>query len=115
MPPEKDDTAYLWDMRIAAREAMSFVAGRDFDAFVADGVLIHALEREFEIIGKAARRISDAYRSSHPEIPWRGIIGLRNVIAHDYSDVDLTSLWKTLREDLPALLETLERLLEPDT
>ncbi|HEX5370550.1 MAG TPA: HepT-like ribonuclease domain-containing protein [Dehalococcoidia bacterium] len=67
-------------------------AGQGYEAFIEDALLIHAIERELEIVGEAARRISDTYRTAHPEIPWRSIIGLRNVLAHDYANVDLTSL-----------------------
>lgn len=52
---------------------------------------------------------------AHPEIPWREIVGMRNVVVHDYADVDLALVWKTVHEDLPGLVARLAAILEGDS
>lgn len=72
-----------------------------------------AVERCIEIIGEAARRLSDGFKASRPEIPWARIVGQRNVLAHEYREVQLERLWRVVREQLPALVASLEAELPP--
>ena len=113
MPPEERDYAYLWDMLEAAREVASMLDQYDLSAFLADRVMVRAIERTVEIIGESARRVSSRYQNSHPEIPWREIIGQRNILAHEYGQIDHELLYKTATEDIPALIEVIENLLPP--
>jgi len=61
---------------------------------------------------EAARGVSAELQAAHAEIPWREMIGMRNVVVHDYADVDLALVWKTVREDLPGLVERLNMILQ---
>ncbi len=72
-----------------------------------------AVERQFEILGEAARRISQEFQQAHPEIDWRAVIGLRNIIAHRYEQVEQETLWSIIQTVLPDLLMQLEALLPP--
>jgi uncharacterized protein with HEPN domain len=60
--------------------------------------------RPLEIIGEAARRISQDTRDAHPEIPWEQMIGMRNRLIHEYFRVNLTTVWETVQNDLPSLI-----------
>ena len=111
MRPDDGDLAYLWDMREAAREALQFVDGSSYDTFVADMKLRRAVERDLEIIGEAANRVSPEFRQTHLEIPWVGIIGQRNVLAHEYGDIQLDRIWRVATNRLPQLIEALTALL----
>ena len=113
MQPEERDAAYLWDMLQAAKEVEGMLEDRDLTAFLADRVLLRAIERGVEIIGEAARRVSPPYMVAHPEIPWRKIIGQRNILAHEYGQIDHALLYKTALEDIPELIGQLHRLLPP--
>jgi uncharacterized protein with HEPN domain len=113
MQPEDRDAAYLWDMLQAAREVETMIGKRALDAFLDDRVLVRALERSVEIIGEAARRVSPSYIESHPEIPWRKIIGQRNILAHEYGQIDHELLYKTAVDDIPELIVLLEKLIPP--
>jgi len=84
MQPDKEDMARLWDMLDAAQAAVQFTCERQFDDFLEDRMVRNAVERNLEIIGEAAKCVSPALRDAHPEIPWRAIIALRNVLAHEY-------------------------------
>ena len=76
MPPENRDAAYLWDMLQAARDAVGVVAGITREDFLRDRVKMLALERCLELIGEAARRVSERFRKKHPKLPWKEMIGL---------------------------------------
>ena len=115
MRPEERDPAYLWDMLDAARAAVRFTGELSMDQFLADeGEVVRlAVERGLEILGEAARRVSAGFRQAHSEIPWKDIVGLRNVISHQYDRVDYAAIFRIVREQVPALVETLESLMPP--
>ncbi len=114
MTPEDRDAAYLWDMLHAARDASTVTYGQTEEQLRRDRVRMLALERSMELIGEAARRVSDDFRRKHPEVPWREIIGLRNILAHDYGRVDHARLHATAVKDVPGLIAELEKLLPPN-
>jgi uncharacterized protein with HEPN domain len=78
------------------------------DVMVQDAVL-----RNFEVIGEAAKRLDEAYRAAHPEIPWRSLAGLRDVLIHQYESVDLERVWAMVEGELPGLREAIAALLPP--
>ena len=113
MRPEDRDPAYLWDMLQEVKEIEKMLAGYDLAAFLADHVMLRAIERSVEIIGEAARHVSATFQSKHPEIPWREIIGQHNILAHEYGQIDHELLYKTATEDIPDLITRIEALLPP--
>src|SRR5690349_16568124 len=92
----------------ASRQAIAFVQGRGRGDLDCDLQLTLALTRLVEIIGEAAKNISDDVRYRHQVIPWRAITGTRDRLVHAYFDVDLDQLWQIVSTDLPALVLTLE-------
>jgi uncharacterized protein with HEPN domain len=64
-----------------------------------------------ELVGECARRISPVTRQAHPAVPWQDIVGMRNIIAHEYGRVDLDELWKTAERDAPRLVSALEAIV----
>jgi len=71
-----------------------------------------AITRAVEIIGEAASKISEAARADNPELPWRVIISMRNRLVHAYFDINRDVLWRTVAEEIPAILPTLRAALE---
>jgi len=114
MPPERQDEAYLWDMLDAAQAVQRFVSGRSFQEYVADRLLRNAVERNVEIIGEAARGVSARFQAAHPEIPWRAVVGQRNVIAHEYGEIDDQRLWAVAVRFIPELIDNLRPLVPPE-
>jgi uncharacterized protein with HEPN domain len=114
MSPDSRDPALLWDMLDAAQNGRSVIAGHSFDEFAANLTLRLAMERTMEILGEAARQVSPMTRDAHPEIPWRLIVGQRNILAHEYGRIDHRQLYRTATEDLPDLIEQLRAILGPD-
>lgn len=70
------------------------------------------MERCLEIVGEAAGDVSTAFSTAHPQVLWRQITGMRHVIAHDYGAIDHAIVYRTVTEDVPGLLATIESLLE---
>ena len=91
------------------------VEGATLDDFTPESVLRLAVERAIELIGEAARRVSAEFRAQNTEIPWRDIIGQRNVIAHEYGEVDPRRLWQTALHDTRALIEVIDTLLAAES
>lgn len=113
MPHEPRDVSYLWDMLQASRDALDFARGVTLEAFLQDRKLQRAVERAVEIVGEAASRVSPELREAHPEIPWRKIIAQRNVLAHEYGDVEPALVWDLVTDYLPKLVKQIEPLLPP--
>ena len=111
MKPLDRDAARLWDMLDASRQVISFSAGLTAKELQADRRTAYAVERALEIVGEAARRVSEETRSGHPEIPWSGIIGFRHVLAHEHGAIDYLRLFTVIKEGVPTLIESLEAIL----
>jgi uncharacterized protein with HEPN domain len=111
MKPLERDAAYLWDMLDAAKQAAEISDGIALDDLLNDTRTRYAIERALEIIGEAARRVSRETTEAHSEIPWKGIIGFRNVLAHEYGAIDYHRLFTVLKNDLPELIDALADII----
>ena len=107
--PDERQNGLLLDILESARCIQRYLTGVDWEGFLANQEKQDAVLRRFEIIGEAASRVSPETQTSFPTVPFRGMRGMRNIIAHDYGDVDLDQVWKTATDDLPGLVEILER------
>jgi uncharacterized protein with HEPN domain len=105
------DIESLLDVLDATEKAMMFVAGKTEAEFNEDFECQFAVVRAIEIIGEAARRVSEEMVSSHPEIPWREMISMRNHIIHKYDHVDLEVVWDTVQNDIPRLASLIRPLV----
>jgi uncharacterized protein with HEPN domain len=95
----------------ASKEAVEFVKDRSRAELDSDRKLNLSLVRLLEVIGEAARGMSDEFRTQHPELPWKKMVGMRDRLIHGYYDVDLDVVWETATEDLPGLVAKLESIL----
>lgn len=106
--------AYLEDIHEAARAILSHTAGLDFETFRQHETLVKAVLYDLAVIGEAARHIPATLREAHPEVAWRRIVGLRNIITHEYFGVDLVIIWDIVENHVPALHEQVRRMLDDD-
>lgn len=108
------DAAPLLDMLKAARKVIEYATGLDESSFLASSRDQDAILRQLTIVGEAAKRVSEDFRSDHPEVPWRRVAGFRDVVVHDYFNVDVEEVWRIVQGDVPALIQLIEPLVPPE-
>src|ERR1051325_9339078 len=106
------DNAYLADMLDSARIIQQHVADMTRDGFLNDLRTQDAVIRRFSIIGEAARHLSENALKALPNIHWKLIIGMRNILIHDYDDVDPKRVWEDTQKDIPVLVGQIESYLK---
>ncbi|MBU1023088.1 DUF86 domain-containing protein [bacterium] len=112
MRPDNRDSGLLWDMHNAACEIKELTEGLSYSQFGSQKALRYAVERLLMIIREAAKRVSDDFKTSHQEIPWKAIIGQRNVLAHEYGEIILDRIWSVIVDRIPELLNQLEPYIQ---
>lgn len=106
---DTSDRVRLQHMLEVTLEALDFAKGKTRADLESDRMLAHALVECLRVAGEAARQVSPDTRQEYPEIPWRDVIGMRNQLVNEYFKVDYDLVWQTVKEDLPSLVEVLER------
>ncbi len=106
-----NDSTRLRHMLEAAREATNYAEDLERAAFESNRPFQLAIVRCIEVVGEAAARLSQDFRTQHAHIPWQRIIATRNRIVHTYFDLDLDILWHTATEELPWLCKEIDMLL----
>ena len=107
----KDDKTYLLHICEAIEKIERYISTVDFDGFSDNDMMIDAVVRELEIIGEAARNLSDSFQEEHSEIPWHKIRAMRNTLIHEYFGVNLKVVWDTCKNDIMVLKTFIEKVL----
>lgn len=107
------DTAWLFDIVRAARKAREYVAEMQRDAFLESTLHQDAVIRQLEVIGEATKRLSAEARDRYPSVSWRRMAGLRDVLVHEYDQIDMGLVWKIVQEELGPLIDAIEPTLPP--
>ena len=105
------DNAFLLDILNAAEAAKKFSAKLTRKEFLENSLVQSAVLHQIIIVGEAVKRLSNAFRQNHPQIPWKFIAGMRDRITHGYFEVDLEQVWNTLDKDLPELIKYIKPLV----
>lgn len=110
----KDDNLYLIHISEEISRIEQFTA-RGKTEFFRSELIQYAVLRSLQTLAESTKRLSDSLKASYPQVPWKEIIGLRNVLVHDYLAVDIEEIWKIVEFDLPRLKEqiTLIRSQQP--
>ncbi|SEO06297.1 Uncharacterized conserved protein, contains HEPN domain [bacterium A37T11] len=107
---ERDLSLLLQDIEQAVKSILDYTYGYSFSDYEQDLKTRHAVERNFEIIGEAAARISTDFKNKYPEIEWRILKDFRNFIIHDYFGINHDIVWDTIQLRLPDLLKDIQSL-----
>jgi uncharacterized protein with HEPN domain len=102
------DEATLLDIATAARLVLEFKEGMDKATFLDDIKTQSSVLHQLMVMGEAAKRLSDDFRTRYPEVPWSLMAGMRDKLIHGYDIVDLEEVWRTANRDMPDLLRWLE-------
>jgi uncharacterized protein with HEPN domain len=103
---------YVNDIVDSMNKAVKFIEGMSYEQFIQDDKTVFAVVRALEIIGEAVKKIPEEIRVKYPEIPWKGMAGMRDKVIHEYFGVNLKYVWETVRKRIPELKPMFERLLK---
>jgi uncharacterized protein with HEPN domain len=107
----KDIQLYLEDILESITLIESYMSGVEYDAFIANRQVQDAVVKRLEVIGEAVKRLDKDFRESHPELPWKGMVGLRDVLVHDYDKVILEELWQLIHNgDLKSVKDQINKI-----
>jgi uncharacterized protein with HEPN domain len=95
---------YLEDLAEALAKSQEFIRGMSYEEFLEDEKTVYAVIRALEVVGEATKQIPIEVRDAYAEIPWRAMSGMRDKLIHHYFGVNLAVVWKTVTEDVEALL-----------
>lgn len=115
MRKNRDNFAYVLHIRDAIEKISTYAEQHNYEYFLDHDWDQAAVMKYFEIIWEAANNTDGEFKEKHSEIEWRDMIDFRNFMIHDYVDVDMGLVWKTMTKDIPVLRKKIEKLLEEGT
>ena len=101
---------YIEDILNAMDKASAFIKGISFEDFKSDEKTIFAVVRAIEIIGEATKQVPESARQKYPEIPWKDMAGMRDVLIHNYISVEVETVWLTANETIPRIRPMIEKM-----
>ena len=107
----RDYKLYLSDIRDAVLKILNYSKGCTLETLKTDNKTYDSILLNFLVIGEAAVKISDEIKNRHTDIDWRGMIGMRNIIAHGYFKIDPEIIWDSIQKDLPVLLNAIQKII----
>ncbi len=106
----KDTRVLIDDILESIRKIERYVGHTSAAEFLADGEMQDAVIRRLAIIGEAAKNFPSALQQKYPPVPWKKIAGMRNILIHEYSEVDAQRVWDTIQKDIPDLRKKMEEI-----
>ena len=110
----RDDSVYLSHILDALGQVVEYTKGMDYDRFRATRMVQDAVIRQFEVVGEATKTLSADFRGRHGALPWKDLTGFRDKLIHQYFGVDLATVWRSVVDDVPLLLEELKIIAEKE-
>jgi len=113
-PIKREFILYLEDMVQSMERIEEYLGDLDFKKFKMTYIVVDAVIRNFEIIGEASTKIPTNIQEKYPEIPWRKMYGLRNLITHEYFGIDYEMIWEIATKNLPQNRKDLQKIVEKE-
>lgn len=115
----RDTIELLNEILRCARDVVDYAAGSDFHVFLRipaeDGKTYRAIKNALAELGEAIKGLPTEIKDRRPSIDWRGLSGLRDIVAHQYHRIEMEMLWPVVKEEFPALIEAVEAELQRNT
>jgi uncharacterized protein with HEPN domain len=111
---ERTDRDFVNDIQEAIRRIADYASGMTYEAFLADTKTQDAVIRNLEIIGEAAKNLSEELRAKRADIPWKGMTGIRDKLIHHYFGVNLDIVWQVVTSELPPVVALLAEILDEE-
>ena len=107
---KRDLKLFIYNIMDSIENIESFLKEISKESFFKDRLRQSAVIRQLEVIGEATKNIPDSFRKKYPEIPWKKIVGLRDIIIHTYFEIDLDITWEIIKKDLPLLKKQVQNI-----
>jgi len=105
------DKSYLWDISEASKDILQFIEGVTFHKFSNTKMIRYAVERQILVIGEAANHLSHDFKKFENKVPWTKIIGMRNIIAHEYGEILEERIWIIAKVHIQELLDNVNKYI----
>lgn len=112
--PKRNYALFVTDIRDCTKRILEYVKGKSFEEFTSNQMLIDAVIRNLEIIGEATKNIPTEIKRKYPQIEWKKIAGLRDMVIHQYFGTDNEILWDLVQNKIPELLVNIEKVLKKE-
>ena len=112
MKSELGDRARLQHIAEAIKEIENYISNSSYEDFQSNSMMQFATVKQLEIIGEASNQLTEHFRKLYKEVEWREIVGLRNILIHEYFGIDTKIVWDILQIDLPKLKAQVEEILK---
>jgi uncharacterized protein with HEPN domain len=110
----KKRDVYLKDIQESINKIEMYTHGIDYDSFCFNEMMFDAVIRNLEVMGEAARNAPDEIKTKYPDIPWRQMIGLRNILIHEYFGIDNTIVWQIIKTNLPEIKPIIMKAIQEE-
>jgi len=107
----RDCKMYIEDILSAINRIEKYINGLEYEEFIQNDMAVDAVIRNLEIIGEASKNVPENARSQYPNVPWKRMIGLRNIVIHEYFGVDLSIVWRIITKNIPEVKPLIEKIL----
>lgn len=107
---ERSYRLYLNDILDSIKKIENYTGDLSYKDFIENDMIRDAVLRNLEVIGEAAKSIPDEVRDQYPDVPWRRIVGLRNIVIHEYFGVDFENIWKIIKDNIPEVKPYIEQI-----
>ncbi len=109
---KKDNLVYIEDILKSCNQIAVYITNVKYEELIENQMMVDAIIRNIEVIGEAANKLDDEFRTLHPDFPFRSAITMRNKLIHNYNEIDFKVVWDTVKLDIPELRKTCEDLLQ---